>query len=125
MPRIFERCKSLHSILVKSILYKLSYFFASHSLYIPFWLNLYNCTIRSLEGFFKLYIPFWLNLYSIRHSLIALSRFLYIPFWLNLYDRCIRGTTDWRQALHSILVKSIQAACDMSDVSIYFTFHSG
>ena len=57
--------KSLHSILVKSILIDNKLYTKSSSLYIPFWLNLYET--HGIVGFIcdKLYIPFWLNLYDV------------------------------------------------------------
>ena len=76
---------ALHSILVKSI----PYIDAG-----PWWVN-------------TLYIPFWLNLYDDTRRYVGVPCCLYIPFWLNLYCVNIRQMVLLRCTLHSILVKSI------------------
>ena len=67
--------KTLHSILVKSILCEQIGKSEHRPLYIPFWLNLYHTISHKLIFNTQLYIPFWLNLYSYNHmTLISAAK---------------------------------------------------
>ena len=100
--------QTLHSILVKSILYQPLSSAIFFVLYIPFWLNLYLVSSFHTYCHNCLYIPFWLNLYlhllPLRHTV-----------WTSLHSILVKSILDHRLhtqslhiSLHSILVKSIR-----------------
>ena len=101
-----DQDETLHSILVKSILPKRTHvstcFPALHSILVK------SIPVAdTLRGeIVSLYIPFWLNLYHVTAIYYVVGIVLYIPFWLNLYLWNLDGIFSVGP-LHSILVKSI------------------